>query len=321
MTEYLLPLGYILVGLVILSIGGHQLISGAVELALRFKVSPLFIGITVVAAGTSLPELLVSLIAQTEGQSGLSIGNVIGSNIFNIGLVLGTVLIWTYKKPAAPGLTETIGLLIGSLLFTLYLYFARDADGTATITKEIGLLMELAFVMLIYLTLRNSKKNPAIEEVEQIARGAGSITVILSLVIGILGLWFGAKLLVAGAVSLATILGVSDTIIGLTIVAAGTGAPELFASIAAVRKGSASMAVGNVVGSNLFNTIAIVGAAALIRPLQVHLTEMRVDLLVNLVLAVSICLLLIPKLPAQTRKLIGVLFIVTYFGWLASILF
>lgn len=321
MMEYLLPIGFILLGLVFLIIGGDRLVSAAVELALRFKVSPLFIGITVVAAGTSLPELLVSLIAQSEGQSGLSIGNVIGSNIFNIGLVLGTVLIWTYKKPTAPGLTETIGLLIGSLLFTLYLYFARDADGTATITKEIGLLMELAFVMLIYLTLRNSKKNPATEEVEQIARGAGSITVILSLVLGILGLWFGAKLLVAGAVSLATILGVSDTIIGLTIVAAGTGAPELFASIAAIRRGSASMAVGNVVGSNLFNTIAIVGAAALVKPLRVDLNELRTDLILNLVLTLSICFLLLPKLAAGTGRLIGVLFVATYFCWLASVLF
>ncbi|MEE2857513.1 MAG: calcium/sodium antiporter [Planctomycetota bacterium] len=321
MTEYLLPLGWILVGLVMLSIGGHQLISGAVELAMRFKLSPLFIGITVVAAGTSLPELLVSLMAQIEGQSGLSIGNVIGSNIFNIGLVLGTVLIWTHKKPAAPGLTETIGLLIYTLLFTLYLFFVRDAQGVATIDMGIGLLMELVFVLLIFLTLRSGKKNPATEEVEQIARGARSMSIILSLVIGILGLWFGAELLVDGAVSMATILGVSDTIIGLTIVAAGTGAPEFFASIAALRKGTASMAVGNIVGSNLFNTIAIVGAAALVRPLQVDLIELRADLILNLVLALSICFLLSPKMPARPRKLVGVTLIATYLGWMASILF
>ncbi len=321
MTEYLLPLGYILAGLVILSIGGDRLISGAVELAQRFKVSPLFIGITVVAAGTSLPELLVSLIAQMEGQSGLSIGNVIGSNIFNIGVVLGTVLIWTHKKPASPGLTETIGLLICSLLFTLYLFFERDAQGIATIPFDIGLLMELVFVILIYLTLRSGKKNPATEEVEQLARGAGSMSIILSLAIGVVGLWVGAELLVKGAVSLATILGVSDTIIGLTIVAAGTGTPEIFASIAALRKGSASMAVGNVVGSNLFNTIAIVGAAALVRPLRIDLSELQADLILNLVLALSICFLLSPKLSARTRRLVGVAFMATYFGWMASILF
>ena len=107
----------------------------------------------------------------------------------------------------------------------------------------------------------------------------------------------------------------------LTIVAAGTRAPELFASIAAIRRGSASMAVGNVVGSNLFNTIAIVGAAALVKPLRVDLNELRTDLILNLVLALSICFLLLPKLAAGTGRLIGVLFIATYFCWLASVLF
>jgi cation:H+ antiporter len=319
--DILIPIISVVTGLAILIFSGDRLIQGAVEVAMRFKVSPLFIGITVVAAGTSLPELLVSLIAQYEDKSGLSIGNVIGSNIFNIGLVLGSVLIWTRKITTTPGATEIFGLLLGTIALTMYLIFNADADGVTVLNASAGILLVLSFLILLVMMLKSGKKNPATEEVEQLAKGSGSLSIAISLLVGIVGLWLGAKLLVTGAISLAELLGISDTIIGLTLVAAGTGAPELFATIAAIRKGSSAMAIGNVVGSNLFNTVAIVGVAALVRPLKVDLGELKVDLMINLGLTVIICLLVIPGLSSRSRMTIGTLILLTYFCWILSIIF
>ncbi|MBT6784211.1 MAG: calcium/sodium antiporter [Planctomycetes bacterium] len=319
--DILIPIISVVTGLAILIFSGDRLIQGAVEVAMRFKVSPLFIGITVVAAGTSLPELLVSLIAQYEDKSGLSIGNVIGSNIFNIGLVLGSVLIWTRKITTTPGATEIFGLLLGTIALTMYLIFNADADGVTVLNASAGILLVLSFLILLVMMLKSGKKNPATEEVEQLAKGSGSLSIAISLLVGIVGLWLGAKLLVTGAISLAELLGISDTIIGLTLVAAGTGAPELFASIAAIRKGSSEMAIGNVVGSNLFNTVAIVGVAALVRPLEVDLGVLKGDLMTNLGLTVIICILVIPGLSSRSRTTIGTLILLTYLFWLGSIIF
>ncbi|MBT5738450.1 MAG: calcium/sodium antiporter [Planctomycetes bacterium] len=319
--DILIPIISVVTGLAILIFSGDRLIQGAVEVAMRFKVSPLFIGITVVAAGTSLPELLVSLIAQYEDKSGLSIGNVIGSNIFNIGLVLGSVLIWTRKITTTPGATEIFGLLLGTIALTMYLIFNADADGVTVLNASAGILLVLSFLILLVMMLKSGKKNPATEEVEQLAKGSGSLSIAISLLVGIVGLWLGAKLLVTGAISLAELLGISDTIIGLTLVAAGTGAPELFATIAAIRKGSSAMAIGNVVGSNLFNTVAIVGVAALVRPLEVDLGVLKGDLMTNLGLTVIICILVIPGLSSRSRTTIGTLILLTYLFWLGSIIF
>ncbi|MDE0957433.1 MAG: calcium/sodium antiporter [Planctomycetota bacterium] len=319
--DLLIPITSVVVGLAILIFSGNRLIQGAVELAMRFKVSPLFIGITVVAAGTSLPELLVSLIAQYEDKPGLSIGNVIGSNIFNIGLVLGSVLIWTRKVTTTPGALETFGLLLGTIALTVYLILIADADGVSVLNAPAGIVLVLSFHFLLFWMLKSGKKNPATEEVKKLAKGSGSLSITISLLVGIVGLWFGARFLVTGAISLAQLIGVSDTVIGLTLVAAGTGTPEFFASIAAIRKGSSAMAIGNVVGSNLFNTVAIVGVAALVRPLTVDLGELKVDLMINLGLTVIICLLVIPGLSSRSRMTMGTLILLTYFCWILSIVF
>ncbi|HIG05971.1 MAG TPA: calcium/sodium antiporter [Planctomycetes bacterium] len=319
--DALIPIVSVILGLAILIFSGDRLIQGAVELAMRFNVSPLFIGITVVAAGTSLPELLVSLIAQFEDKPGLSIGNVIGSNIFNIGLVLGSVLIWTRKVTTTPGALEIFGLLLGTIALTVFLILNADADGVSVLNAPAGILLVLSFLFLLFWMLKSGRKNPATEEVKQLAKGSGSLSIAISLLVGIVGLWFGARFLVTGSISLAQLLGVSDTIIGLTLVAAGTGAPEFFASIAAIRKGSSAMAIGNVVGSNLFNTLAIVGVAALVRPLEVDLGELKMDLMTNLGLTVTICILVIPRMSSRSRTTIGTLILLTYLVWLGSIIF
>jgi len=319
MIEVLLPYGMVLGGLLLLTIGGDRLIAAAVELAMRFKVSPLFIGITVVAAGTSLPELLVSLLAQFEGKSGLSIGNVIGSNIFNIGLVLGPVLIWTRREPISPGRVETLALLTGTALLTFFLYYQQDSGGITVLGRGTGFLMESVFVLLLLFTLKSGRKTPVVEEVEAMATGASAMNIFISMVIGVIGLWVGAELLVNGAVQIAAAMGASDEVIGLTIVAAGTGAPELFASIAALRKGSASMAVGNVVGSNLFNTIAIVGAASIVSPLEVNFRRLETDLALSLILTLGVCLLLSTNRTPGFRRGLGIAFLLSYLLWMVSL--
>ncbi|MEO2243232.1 MAG: sodium:calcium antiporter, partial [Candidatus Poseidoniia archaeon] len=197
----MIPITSVVLGLAILIFSGDRLIQGAVELAMRFKVSPLFIGITVVAAGTSLPELLVSLIAQFEDKPGLSIGNVIGSNIFNIGLVLGSVLIWTRKVTTTAGALEIFGLLLGTIALTVFLILNADADGVSVLHAPAGILLVLSFLFLLFWMLKSGRKNPATEEVKQLAKGSGSLSIAISLLVGIVGLWFGARFLVTGSIS------------------------------------------------------------------------------------------------------------------------
>ena len=319
--EYLIAFGSLLGGLLLLAYSGDRLISGAANLALRLKISPLFIGITVVAAGTSLPELVVCVIAQFEDSSGLAIGNILGSNIFNIGMVLGTVLIFRRRSHIQGGVLEAWILIVSTLALLIYLQLVQEPDGTTILTRSSGIIMVIAFLFLLAFIYRTGRKNASvIEELQELVTDSNSLKTNTLLILGTLGLWLGGEFLVDGAVSLARLLDIQETTIGLTIVAAGTGAPELFASLAALRKGSASIAIGNVVGSNLFNTIAIVGAAAIVNPLQIHLGELRWDLIVMIIMTLSIAPVLGSGRSPRFQKSIGVILLLLYGIWLLSII-
>ena len=318
--DWFYAISSLLAGLLLLMFAGNWLISAAVNLGTRWNLSPIFMGTTVVAAGTSLPELVVAVIAQVEGSSGLTLGNVIGSNIFNIGVVLGLIFIWKDQKGLIGGKTEIRVLTLLTLGFLGLIYGMQDSDGVANLDVSQGSLLLLIFAVLLVLNFLRGRAQGAGPDIDELLSDESALKTYLKLVSGMLGLWIGADLLVSGASNLAQLIGISETVVGLTVVAAGTGAPELFASIVALRKGSTGIALGNIVGSNIFNTIAIIGAASVVAPLPLNISALSVDLIVMAAMTGSLVLLgslIKGRLPV---KAVGVLLFGTYCWWLIQLI-
>tara|TARA_R110002073_G_scaffold334897_1_gene525513 strand:+ start:59433 stop:60446 length:1014 start_codon:yes stop_codon:yes gene_type:complete len=264
---------FVLGGLAMLVAGGEALVRGASGIAFLAKISPAVVGLTIVAAGTSMPELVVSLQSAMEGNPGIAVGNVVGSNIFNIAAILGlTALITPLRIQGNIVRFEWPVMMLATFQLLL---LARDA----TIDRlEGGFLFSalVAFIAYVIWVGRKSAVPAELEGFEELATAsygrtgkAAVISNIGAVVLGIGLLAIGSTALVRGAVAVASSLGVSDAVIGLTIIAAGTSTPELVTSIVAARRGRADIAVANVVGSNIFNVLGIAGATALIHPLQV----------------------------------------------------
>jgi cation:H+ antiporter len=259
---------FILIGFVLLIKGGDYLIRGAVAIAQRAHLDALVIGLTVVAFGTSAPELLVSLQAALQGSSGLAIGNVVGSNIANMALILGV----TATLAVVPVRKITLAvdmpfLLVASLLMT-------GAALTGTIERWHGLLGLALLIGFVTWQIRHTRRQQTTDEAPEAAPMKLWVALVM-VVVSCAALSYGADLLVHGASDVARTVGqyfriptaTMERIIGLTIVAIGTSLPELFASIAAARKGETDMAIGNVIGSNIFNILCVVGASAAITPI------------------------------------------------------
>lgn len=278
----LLSLFYILLGLALLIFGGDWLVDGAVGVARRFRLSPMVIGLTIVAFGTSAPELLVSVQSALGGNPGIALGNVAGSNIANIALILGvTALI---RPIPVQGTTTRID---APVLFISTLALTGIVAAGWSLSRPVGLIALAALGTFVTYQVRSSRKAAAnaqqanvvghsetmetAETVETTPDDEAIVPIWKSLAllaVGIAALKFGAQSLVGGAVDIAAGLGVSDRVIGLTIVAIGTSLPELFASLIAARRGNVDLAVGNVVGSNLFNILCVLGAACTVCPID-----------------------------------------------------
>lgn len=255
---------WLLVSLVILYYGAEGLVSGAASLAKRIGISPLVIGLTIVSIGTSMPELIVSVKAAMNGQSAISIGNVLGSNFFNIGIILGmSALIYPLAVKR-----QLLKLDVPVMIFAALLFFLMFLD------YEISHVEALVFILLLlsYISylLFISKKNKPVEEEEEeeIRQTKHWILDILFIGVGLLALVYGSDLLVVNATVIAGRMGMSEAMIGLTIVAAGTSMPELATSVVAALKKRSDIAIGNVVGSNIFNILLILGVAGLIQPIS-----------------------------------------------------
>ena len=252
-------------GLVLLIWGADRFVHGAAAMARNLGIAPLLIGLTVVAFATSAPEILVSVVAALQHEPGLAIGNAIGSNIVNIGLVLGlTAMIRPIKLESATLRREMPALLAVSLL-TVSLFldtFLSRIDGVVMLT---GLV--IVMVWLARLGLRSAENDPIAQDFEaEIPTDVSMIMASVWLLIGLGTLLLGAELLVDGAIGIAKYLGVSEVVIGITIVAFGTSLPELAVSLASALKGEYGLAIGNIVGSNIFNLLAVIGVAATIEP-------------------------------------------------------
>ncbi len=250
----------IIFGLIILIWSADRFVSGAVATALNLGMTPMMIGLTVVAFGTSAPELIVSATATLDNASHLAIGNAVGSNIANIALVLGaTALISAIPLKKAILKVEFPVLMTATFLATLLLI-----DGSLDSIDGLGLALILAISLLALAKLQNSPGGE-IEEIEE-SKSISSKKAYTLLGVSIILLLASSKLLVWGAVGIATELGVSKLVIGLTIVAIGTSLPELAASIASALKGHHDLALGNIIGSNLFNLLAVLAIPALLHP-------------------------------------------------------
>ena len=255
----------VIAGLTLLIWGADRFVHGAAATARNMGVAPLLVGLTVVAFATSAPEILVSVVAAVQKEPGLAFGNAIGSNIVNIGLVLGmTAMIRPIKLESATLRREMPALLAVSLL-TVSLFldtFLSRVDGIVMLT---GLV--IVMVWLARLGLRSAEKDPLAMDYEaEIPTDVSTPMAIVWLAVGLGTLLIGAELLVDGAIGIAKLLGVSEVVIGITIVAFGTSLPELAVSVASALKQEYGLAIGNIVGSNIFNLLAVIGVAATITP-------------------------------------------------------
>lgn len=264
----------IVAGLALLVLGGNLLVKGAVNLALKLGITPLVVGLTVVAFGTSAPELLVSLSAALKGSSGIAMGNVVGSNIANVLVILGVTALISVIVTKGHDLRESWAMMMGASILLIALSF----------TGEIGRIEGLVLLLALGATLWRQLSTGRVEEtdLEGAELGAPWRKIALWLAGGLITLPIGANMLVNGATEIARAAGISETVIGLTLVAIGTSLPEMAASVASALKGRADMALGNVVGSNIFNILAILGITAVVAPLPVPPEMLRLDLWVML---------------------------------------
>lgn len=305
---------FLVAGLVILVYGANFLVDGGAALARRLNISNIVIGLTVVAFGTSTPELVVNIVSSIEGSSALAIGNVLGSNIFNILAILGITALFVPLGIKKTTTWVEIPLVVLSSIFILLI--ADNSQGNL-ITRVEGFALLCFFAVFITYTLILSKrKNVITEEITIKPFSAGKST--LFILLGLAGLIGGGRLLVTGAVSIAEGIGISERIIGLTIVSIGTSLPELATSIIAARKGNADIAIGNVVGSNIFNSFLILGTSAVIHPLQSGPDGMM-DLIVNSFASILLFLFIFTGKGRQINRWEGMIFLILYIGYLTML--
>ncbi len=302
-------------GLIILLFGGDILVRGSVALARKLGVSPLVIGLTLVAFGTSAPELIVSVEAALNGIPGLAIGNVVGSNIANVFLVLGApALILPIVCQSASLNRDVIVMIAASLLFIAFCWMGTLVAWQGAILVAVL----LAFLINSYAAERHD--NHERDEYGEESNGAGllpqSVFVFLGfIVVGLSGLLIGSHILINGSVGIARAWGVSETVIGLTLVALGTSLPELATTIIAAVRKHGGIAVGNIVGSNMFNILGVMGITSLIIPVPIPQQTLQFDLWVMLAAALIILPFTIRQIPISRGT--GVLFSVTYIGFVS----
>jgi cation:H+ antiporter len=302
-------------GLVLLYGGGEVLVRGASALALRLGVSQLAIGLTIVAFGTSLPELVVSVDAALAGADAIAIGNVVGSNIANIALILGLVAL------LRPTVVEAKIVRLDAPLMIVVSLLLIAGLANHRLTRLEGLLLLLGMIAYTAFTFWEARREtPAVREEFASAAPQPRHSIAwngLAVAVGLLVLVLGGHLLVTGSVALATAVGVSQATIGLTIVAVGTSLPELATSMVAAAKRQGDIAVGNIVGSNLFNILGILGVTAAVHPLARGDID-GVDLGVMLGVAIALLGLLSPRL--GLARLEGALLLSTYAAYLSWLL-
>ncbi len=308
----------VLAGLLLLYYGAEYLVTGSSRIALSLGVRPLVVGLTVVAFATSMPELLVSLFAAIRGSSSMAAGNIIGSNIANIGLILGAAAMIAPVAVARSTLVREVPIMIAA---SLGLYFVAF-DGELSFWNGVVLFVFL-LVFMFYCVL--TARQPAVLENGEISQEITSARenrgkYLFLILVGMAGLGAGAELMVRGAVMIATLLGVSELIIGLSIVALGTSLPELAASVMSAWKGEMDISVGNVIGSNIFNVLFVLGICPMFRPIAIEQRVLFMDFPIMLAFCALLIILLTmvaPKL--QLDRKAGSVLLLAYLLFIASL--
>jgi len=316
-VEYISVIG----GLILLVIAGDKLVEGSVAIAERLNISKLVIGITVVSFGTSAPELVVGIDAALSGATELALGNVVGSNIANVFLVLGIpALFYPFVCDDSEIRYGLFFMVIATLLFIGLAFFGPLHIWQGT------LMVTLLAVFLVY-SVRRARNNSmvlkldsdyaerAMEDLNPVPEGQTPLPkTLITIVLGLVGLIFGAHILVDGAIIIARTLGISEAVIGLTIVAIGTSLPELVTSLVAARNNHGDVAMGNIIGSNLFNILAIMGITSLIAPITIPPNFFQVDFLMLLVSSLFLIPIAMGKI--KINRLTGGVFFLIYLGYL-----
>lgn len=306
-------------GFVLLFGGGELLVRGAIAISLRFAVSPLLIGMTVVAWCTSAPELVVSLGAALEGRSDIAVGNIVGSNIFNILGVLGAAALITPIAVRPTCLRRDVAWMLGSSV-ALVLIVQTGAIGRAA-----GALLAIGIAVYVWYSYRAETKSPGqpsaevhLHESEEIQGPESALLGVAYVGAGLTALVIGSRLLIVGATDIAVAMGVSEAAVGLTLVAVGTSLPELATSIIAAIRRHSDVAVGNVVGSNIFNILGILGLTAMVRPIEVVERIATVDSWIMLAVAVVLAPLLVWR--GRIGRVAGVVFLTAYVVYATTLL-
>ncbi len=301
----MMPIVLIVSGLALLFLGGEALVRGSVALARRLGVSEIAVGVVLVGFGTSAPEMLVSVESALLNYPNLALGNVLGSNIANILLIVGTAaLVMPIHLKAGVGCRECLVVLIATVGVVVLSWF-----GPLGLWQGVIMLLALA----AYLAMAWCKGSPEVDEEEDTSPLPGTGKAVCFALGGLAMLVLGADLLVEGAIEIARELGVNETVIGLTIVAVGSSLPELAASVMAALRGRPSVAIGNVLGSNLFNLLGALGIVAVIMPVDTSSADIQFSMLAMLALTGCFVALVATR---HVTRLVGAIFLVTYAGFI-----
>ncbi len=316
MNEHLISSLLILGGLILLVFGGEVLVRGASAVAAAFRIPPLVIGLTVVAFGTSAPELGVSLQAAFAGASDVAVGNVVGSNIFNVLLILGLASVITPLVVSSQLIRFDVPLMIALSCLTWVL--ARDGG----VSRSDGLILFAVLIVYLIICMRTARREAQAVKDEFATEYAADeekparLPLQFGLIaIGLVCLGFGSKWLVSGAVAVATWFGVSELVIGLTIVAAGTSLPEVVTSVVASVRGERDIAVGNVVGSNIFNLACVLGLTGIVSPAGIPVSGQAIRFDIPIMILVAAACLPIFFTGGRISRTEGVVFLIGFVAY------
>ncbi|MCG1008554.1 calcium/sodium antiporter [Salinicoccus sp. ID82-1] len=314
--EYIL----LIVGFVLLIKGADYFVEGASNIAVKLNVSPLLVGLTIVAIGTSSPEATVAILAAIDGSSGVVLGNVIGSNIVNITVVVGLTALIAPLTVQSETVRKEIpfALLAAIVMMILMVDIALQSGGENIITRGDGLIILLFFAVFLYYVFEMARKNRS-NNVEEVNTDVGEswLKNILFTIGGLVAIIIGGEMVVSSATEIALALGMSEALVGLTIVAVGTSLPEIMTSVTAAMKGKGDMAIGNVVGSNIFNILFVTGTAATVAPIA---AESKLFFDGWVMVALTVLLLIFSRTHFKIGRKEGAVLLVAYVAYLIYII-
>lgn len=312
----------IIIGFVLLVKGADFLVDGASKLAKRFHIPEIVIGLTIVSMGTSMPELFVSITSAIEGHSDMAIGNVVGSNIVNLFFIMGlSAIVKSIAFKRETRLIEIPLCLVVSIIFMIVCNIGQD------ITRVEAIILLALFIMFIIYTIVMSfkgeefdKEDNVEEEKDNDKSKNSALKDIVFIILGVVALKFGGDLAVNNAVNVAQILGLSEKIIGVTILAIGTSLPELVTSVSSAMKGKSDIAIGNIIGSNIFNMLFIIGVSALINPIAYNISYNK-DMIILII--GTVILSLFPLIPPKNKmsRMNGIIFTIMYLAYMVSLFY